>query len=455
MNKPHPVELQMDIPESFKEARDEKSEQQYIEEWWKVFDDPVLNDLMDRAFSSSFDLKQAFARLEQLEALSRSAAASRWPFLNIEGQYGREKTPGFFGDNKGDSYRLSLSAGYEIDVWQKLKAGAEAASLEAGASLEDIKAVFISLSAQLADLYYFAAEQRAQLELYDRLTASFEDTLDRVESRYREGLVPAIDVYQSRQSLAGAQAGKSVFESNLAVTEHALAILLGRYPGRDAAGKLATLPAIPDAFPTGLPSGLLARRPDVQAVFLRLKASDERIASAIADRFPAFNLLGSYGRSSTAFSTGDISGIFWNVLVSLAQPVLDGGRRSAEVDRSRAIFKENLVLYHGKVLAAFQEVEDALAKNRADEERLARTEEKVRASRNAHRLAVEQYMQGLTDYLPVLAAQQLLFNSESAVLSVRRQMVSDRILLARALGGEWMDEAVEDYLQASKGKEDN
>ncbi len=446
VHKPQPVELPAPVPESFIEATSTTYTDYPIEKWWKIFGDENLNEMMDEAFQNNLDIKKAFARLEQLKAVARSSSANEQPFLNVDGQYSRESSPGFLGDYTGDSYRYSLSAGYELDLWKKYKSLTNSAKLEMEASREDIKALYLSLSAQLVDLYFLAVEQRAQLRLIDRTIASFEDTLERVEIRYREGLVPALDVYQARQNLAMVRASRPTFEANLALTEHAVATLLGRYPEKETADELAVLPVIPDAFPVGLPSDVLARRPDIQAALLRLKASDEKIASAIADRFPTFNLLGSYGKSSTAFSTGDISGVFWNLILSLAQPIIDGGRRSAEVERTRAVFKENLALYHKAVLTSLQEVEDALSRNRASEEQITFLKEKIDSSSNALRLSIDRYMEGLSDYLPVLSAQQSLYDSESALLSARRQLISDRVQIAKALGGEWMDEIIDNYL---------
>jgi NodT family efflux transporter outer membrane factor (OMF) lipoprotein len=279
------------------------------------------------------------------------------------------------------------------------------------------------------------------LELTDRNIAAFADTLERVESRYREGLVPALDVYQSRQNLAAARSRRPEFEKALAAAEHALAVLLGRYPGRGIVEKDRELPpAVPD-FPAGLPSELLARRPDVQAGLLRLQASDARIAAAIADCFPALRLTGSYGGQSTELADLLASGnIFWNLLLNIAQPLFDGGRRAAEVDRSRAVFRENLAAYHQSVLAAFREVEDALTAGRTVQERIARLGEREEASAAALRLALDRYLQGLSDFLPVLTAQGLHFDAQSQLLAARRQFIADRITLARALGGVWMEQ---------------
>jgi outer membrane protein TolC len=218
-------------------------------------------------------------------------------------------------------------------------------------------------------------------------------------------------------------------------------VLLGRYPGRGVVNGQQGLPEeIPD-FPAGIPSQLLARRPDVEADLQRLKASDDRIAAAIADRFPALSLTGSYGGQSAEL--GDLLGsgnILWNVLLNIAQPLFDGGRRAAEVDRTRAVFRENLAGYHQSVLTAFREVEDALAAGRTGANRIARLRDAEQASAAALRLALDRYLQGLSEYLPVLTAQGLYFDSQSQLLAARRQLIADRITLARSLGGMWMEE---------------
>ena len=367
--------------------------------------------------------------------------SAKWVNLNIEGSGGRARKAGI----EAGTYSLSASASYELDLWKKAGSKTDASRLDAFASEEDLRTAYISISAQLADLYYLAVEQRLQLELADRIIASFQDTLNRVERRYREGLVPAIDVYQSRQGLAGAKAQRPVFESTLAVTVNSLSVLLGRFPGKDIKGGIKELKDIA-ALDTGLPSQLLARRPDIRAALLRVRAGDRRVAAAVADRFPSFNLIGSYGGTSEKLKTVlDSPNILWNVLLQAALPVLDGGRRKAGVTRSEAAFREDLISYHKAVLNAFKEVEDALVKISTSEKRIAMLGEIVSASENSLRLSLENYMQGLTDYLPVLLEQKRHFEAKSKLLSARRQVISDRIQLVRALGGEWVDEIMNKY----------
>jgi NodT family efflux transporter outer membrane factor (OMF) lipoprotein len=443
------------MPEAYSEAEGEGSAAQDVGRWWERFGDERLNAFMEEAFRQNLDLAQAYERLRQAQAAARITGSSRSPLLNIKGSAGRARQAGPLGAATQDSYGLSAAASYEIDLWQKLKSGTDAAHLDALALRADVKALYISFSARLADLYYLALEQRAQLELSDRTIEAFQDTLERVERRYREGLVAALDVYQSRQNLAAARAQRPVFKSTLDVTLHELAVLLGRFPGKEISGADGELPEAP-AFPVGIPSQLLTRRPDIEAALLRLEAKDKRVGAAVADRFPSFNLVGGYGGASEKLrSVLDSPNIFWNLLVQAAQPVLDGGRRKAEVERSEAVFGEALAGYQQAVLRAFQEVEDAFSKSRATQERILMLKEGVAAAESALRLALDRYLQGLGDYLPVLTAQQRFYDSKSALLAAERQLISDRIQLARALGGGWAEPVVQQRLAAENtGKED-
>ena len=441
----------VDMPSSYSTKGESPSPP--IGKWWTRFEDDKLNQLMEQAFKYNLDIAQSYERLRQAQTAIRITNAERGLFVNVDASGGRARQPGMTGAVTADTYSLSAAAGFEIDLWGKLRSKAKAARLDALASEQNLKSMFISISAQLTDLYFLAAEQRAQLELSDQTIASFQDTLDRVNRRYSAGLVPAVDVYQARQNLASAKAQRPLFESRLTESLNAIAVLTGNFPRQEIDGYTDQLIA-PPFFPAGLPSQLLISRPDIQAALFSLMASDKRIGAAIADRFPSFNLIGSYGGSSDEVkSVLDSPNIFWNILLQAAQPILDSGRRRAEVDRTEAVFRENLAVYHKTVLNAFREIEDALAGIRASEERIKMLNETVSASDNSLRLALDRYMNGLTDYLPVLTAQLSHFNTKSSLLAERRQLISDTVQLARALGGEWTDQVTSQYISHIKTEE--
>lgn len=429
-----------ELPDSFSGTSDEVKPSASIGRWWESFRDPGLNTFMEEVLNNNPDIIRAYERMKQQEALFRITDSSRGLILNIEGSAGRSRQPGLSGSMTSDSYSLSAAASYEIDLWKKLESRSRAAELDKLASKEDLRAIYITVSAELVDLHYLAQEQTAQLKLSEQIIESFSDTLERVEGRYQAGTVPALDLYQSRQNLLSAEAEKHLFESRLSVTLNAISVLAGRFPSREDDNYSYDLPEI-EPLNTGIPSQLLKRRPDIRATLLRLEADDSRISAAIADRFPSFNLVGSYGGSSTKLRTIlDSPNILWTIAVQAIQPVLDAGRRKAEVERTEAVYREKMALYHKTVLTAFKEVEDALARGRASKERIGLIVARVSASESSLRLVLDRYMQGVGDYLPVLDAQQRFYNARRSLLTERRQLISDRVQLARALGGEWMDE---------------
>jgi len=246
-----------------------------------------------------------------------------------------------------------------------------------------------------------------------------------------------LDLYQSRQNLSFARSQRPLFESRLQETLNALSVLLGRFPDQGLLAEKGELPPAP-VIPAGLPSEVLVRRPDVRAAALRLQAGDRRAAAAVAERFPSFSLVGAYGGTSDELGRVlDSPNIFWNLLLNVIQPVTDGGRRKAEAERAEAVYQEALAGYRLVVLNAFRDVTDALARGAATSERLDALENRVADAESARRLAVDRYLQGLSDYVPVLTAQQQYYDARSTLISARRQLLSDRIGLARALGGEW------------------
>lgn len=425
-----PVEL----PGNFLEAPGPALEKTASGKYWHSFNDETLNVVVEETLANNLDIARAAARLSQLEAAARVSGAARLPFLNLTGRAGRERQISMFGSSHNDIHSLSLAAGYEIDFWKKIKNTTDAAKLRAFASKQDLRALYISISAQAADLYYLMVEQRAQLTLTNEIISSYHDTLERIESRYREGLVPALDVYQARQNILAAQIRKPAFEKNLAIAAHGLSILGGRFPEKAEVAGLADLPDIDRDITAGIPAQLLSARPDVEAAFLRLKAKDADVAAAIAERFPSFNIM-------AAVTEPGISGsdLLWNVILEAVQPLFDGGRRRAGVDIKKAEFDEELANYKQVLLRAVKEVEDALASRRTTLQRIELLTERIDVTGATLRLATDQYFEGLSDYLQVLTAQVIHFEVQSQLLSARKELISDHISLMRALGGNWMD----------------
>ena len=450
LHEPSPVTLPVEPPPGYLESRESGMTNAPTERWWLAFQDEQLNRLMEELFRQNLELTQLIARLDQVESLVRINRSAQLPFLSSDGSLSRSQQPGLNDDFIGNTEQLSLVAGFELDLWGKLKARTKAAQLDYAAGQEDLQTLYIGLSARLADLYFLAVEQRAQMALNDQLVASYVDTEQRVERRYRLGLAPAIDMYQSRQTQTAARSIRYLYEARLAEAEHAISVLLGRYPEQNKNGALAELPVAPDLPGVGIPTDLLNNRPDLRAALTRVEAADERVAAAIADRFPTISLSGSYGTLRQDVTAGLLSGEFWSLLGNLSMPIVDGGRRRAEVDRQQAALREAVALYQQTVLNAFKDVEDALANNYATAQRLEQLAATAEATGATLRLSTDRYLAGLDDYLPVLTAQRTDFETRSNLLAAQRQLLVDRISLARALGGSWMQDQMNARLQTEK-----
>jgi NodT family efflux transporter outer membrane factor (OMF) lipoprotein len=393
---------------------------------------------MGRCFDRNLSLAQSLARLRQALAISRQRSADRMPSLNLEAGGGKSKQIGVAGDGIGTSYSVSLAARYEIDFWDRLESLSEAQRLETEATMQDRYALVLSLSAQVAENYYLMVEQRAKLSLIDKIIEARRENLNLVEARYNEGVVPAVDLYQAGQNLAYARSQRPGVEEILIKTAHALSVLVGEYPDQSIGGNIRQLPDMPEVFPLGLPSDLLKHRPDIRSSMLKLQAADQQTAAAVAARFPSVNLLASYGYAGSDFGTG-ISGTVWNLAGNLAMPLIDWQKRKSEVERNEAVFSERLAGYQQTMLTAFQEVEDALTANRSAMASIERIHAEVTEAEHTLRLSLDRYTDGLSDYLPVLTAQNNYFDSEIRLLSARRKLISARISLARAIGGKWME----------------
>ncbi|MCF6178899.1 MAG: efflux transporter outer membrane subunit [Geopsychrobacter sp.] len=445
--------LQMEPPISQTSRYVERTGEQAtpsLERWWLSFHDPQLNQLMDQLFTHNLQLEEAFARTEQAQSALRIAASARLPTINLGGQGSRELVPGFIGNSYALNYRFSAQSSFELDLWGKLKNRRQAALKQAEAGKNQLETLYLSLSAQLADLYYFSVEQRSQIRLLNQTINSYQETLQRIEDRYRQGLTSALELYQARQNLTTAKAGRPNLEKNLASAEHGISNLLGHVPTRGISGTLTKLPTFAEQFPAGIPADLLQRRPDILTLFNQLQSADAELAAAIADRLPSLNLAANYGFLQNDFGIGTLTGSFWQLLIQPAVPLMDGGRRRAEVARNRALVRERIAGYRQGVLVALREVEDALSANQKGDERLKLLTSSLAAAKASRKLRFNNYLRGLNDYLPVLSSERVVLQAKNELVATRRQLISDRITLARSLGGAWMETEIHQRFSAKK-----
>jgi NodT family efflux transporter outer membrane factor (OMF) lipoprotein len=441
-----------ELPSSYRQDKQQNTET-LPDRWWQSFGDPQLNQLQLQLLDSNLDLLQALHRLQQLEALQRVSAASRWPSLNLSGALNRGKPAGSSNPTISTSEQVSLAASYEVDLWNRLRDKATAAELRRKAGQLEVQTLLLSLTAQLAEQYFLAAEQRAQLQLVNGQIGHYRELIETIGNRYRAGLAEARELYQARQNLARAEALLPQYRTGLTRAENSIALLLGQLP-QPQLTRLDTLPELTSAVDAGLPASLLTQRPDVAAALTNLRAADRELAAALADRLPAINLSATAAYSATQLARGDIDGTFWTLALGLAQPLFDGGRREAQSDRQRAVRDEQLANYQQVIFTAVQEVVTSLAADNNSAERQKWLQLQLQASRQELLLSHDNYRHGLLSSQDLLASEIRYLEISSQNIAAQRQWLSNRISLARALGGNWMAAELAKQQQTLSDKRD-
>lgn len=406
------------------------------EKWWKSFRRGDLNRLEANALRDNLDLQQAWARLRQSEAAARQAGASLYPQLDAGGTYQRtwrDSSP--TGNTATSFFEAGASAGYEIDLWGKIRSGRSAAEAEAGATAADLQATALTISAGVADRWVEIIESRQQLSLLDRQLKTNRTQLELVELRFQNSQASSLDVLQQRQTVARTQSQVPTTEAQLELSRHALNFLLGKPAGEAVSIDWERIPSLPPLPATGVPSDLLAQRPDVRAALMRIEAADWNVAAARADRLPSIGI-----SAGAAGNTNHFEDIFddWlaNFAGRLTAPILDGGRRRLEVEKQLAVVDQAIAAYRDAVLRALKEVEDALVFERKVRERLSALEHELGLARTTLGEARNRYANGLSDYLNVTAALVTMQNLERDQITAASSVFKARIALHRALGGK-------------------
>lgn len=407
------------------------------EKWWLAFNDDNLNNLMEGALSGNLNIRGTWDRLEQARAIAGKSGAAIFP--SLEGSAGASRTVNkISGAEKTYSsiFSLGLAASYELDLWGRVRSAKNAAELDVLASQEDLYASVISLTAEVASVWYRLAEQRGQIKLLNRQIKTNEKYLDLVIFKFRGAQVPVTDVLQQRQSLESTRAEKIIAESNRIILEHQLATLLGKTTESIVIPEKSELPMLLPLPDTGLPAELIKRRPDIRMAYFRAQAADQRLTAAISERFPRISL--SAGIETNA---GEINNLFKNWLSNLTgnliAPLIDGGRRASEVDRTEAVYSELIHVYGQVVLKSLREVEDALAQESHQHRLLESLNKQLALSKTSSDQAREKYIHGSMDFLRFLTSILAHQGLERGKLKSQRELIDYRINLYRALAGGW------------------
>lgn len=416
-------------------------------DWWKRFDDPVLNQLIDEAVKNNFDLQAAAARVEQAAAQAGIARAALLPQLNANAGYqsGRSSSqlvsPGTPLVN--DVRAANLTAAWELDLWGKLRRGNEAARASYQASRYDRDAAQLALSAQVAQTYFQLRALDAQLDIAKRTLHSREESLKLQTKRFQGGLISELEQRQAEAEAASARAAVPQIARSLEQTETALGVLLGHSPKQLAAGNVARGKDInslanPPDVPADLPSSLLERRPDVASSEQQLIAANARIGVAKAAYFPSISLTGALGSQSLSLDSLFTSATrTWSFAGNAAAPIFNFGATGYNVDAANAGQKQALAQYQKTVQSAFKDALDSLAANNSAREVLQAQTTQLAALNRTLKLAGLRYNNGYASYLDVLDAQRNSFQAELNLVNAKLDRLNTTIGVYKALGGGW------------------
>ncbi|MBK1671273.1 hypothetical protein CKO28_25055 [Rhodovibrio sodomensis] len=442
-----PVDTRADLPERFSAS----GEAPRPDPWWRAFEDPQLTKLVERALEHRPSLRETWARLAQARAIAGRTAAERWPSLDATGEASRQdsgdlraesggargprSSPAAVQGSDGQSYNVGLSASYELDLWGRIDARADAARLDARATRQQLEAAALSLSGEVADTWYRLVAERARLDLLRRQLETNRTVERIVEVRVLQGQAGLADLLRQRELVQQTQEQIAAAEGQVRLIENELAVLLGRAPRNGDLPDARRLPDTPALPRTGVPAELIARRPDVQEALLRVKAADKRVAAAIAERFPRIDLTASL--RSAAARPGDLLTTWTsNLAAQLSLPLFDAGRRKAEVDRTEAVVAQRLAAFEDTALTALREVEDALARFDQQRRRIDRLNRQIDLARQSVERLRARYVNADADYLDVLDTLTRVQTLERQLISARRQRLAARVTLSRALAGD-------------------
>ncbi len=419
--------------------------------WWESFGDRELDGLVESAFGGNLDLRAAYARLAAADAAVRVGYAAYIPSVSAGADVNTSRSVFNFGGGQGpvpgggafgvelSQFNLQAALSYEVDLWGRFYGQAMAGVAEMAASEGDLATMHVTVSATVVDTWLQLIEQNATLALIEEQRKVNATYLELVELRFRQGQASALDVFQQRQRVAALDAQVPPLKAQLDVLGYQLAVLLGRPPGAVSVstGRLPELPPVPEV---GIPAVLLAQRPDVRAAQARVVAADHRVGSAIGARFPRLSLSASGGFRGFDVVNGLFDNWLYNLVAGLTAPLTDQVRLEAEERQARARLEEQVANYGQAVLGALREVEEALTREVRQDALLEELDKQLEVAEATLAEARRRYFNGLSDYLPVLTALETQQTTEQRALAARRQRLSIRVQLCRALGGAWLDD---------------
>ncbi len=439
---------QGDTPTAFKhaaraegKAESEGAHYDIPEQWWRVYNDEVLNDLQNQLLAGNQTIVLSQAQLAQVLATYEGSQQARLPSLSANAASSRSASPSgttpSSAVNPNNSHSLQLAANWELDLWGRLSNASLTAQQNLQASLADLASVKLSAQAALCQTYFSLRSSEAQMSLLADTQAQYEKALQLTRIRYEGGVSPKSDTLQAQIQLNNATMQWQSSAQQRRQYEHAIAVLLGLAPSRFALPVTGQMPKVM-AVPKILPSELLARRPDLASARSKLGAALAQQGVAQAAFFPAIVLSASTGfRNTSLANLINAPSFLWSLGASAAQAILDGGQRQQAKAQAAASVDAQTAAYRQQVLIALQEVEDQLSLSQNIAEQLALQSQNLAQSQQNAAIVAEQYKAGSVNYLNVTTANVSVLNAHSSLLALKNSQLSALNVLLKNAAGRW------------------
>ena len=402
------------------------------DKWWTAFNDEQLNILIDSALQSNLDLAATWQQFLASRAIVAREAGDKWPQIAASAQSAINlPEPDFVG---GENTQLGLSANYELDLWGRIRSSVQAEKFRSEASLYDYRTAAISLSAEIATTWYQLIAAKKQLQITKDQISTNEDIIKLIRTRFVGGQIRAVDILRQAQLLESTKEQQIIFETNVALLENQLTVLLGKQPQLSVTFETTDLPTLPELPEAGMPLELIRRRPDIQQSYAVLLAADRDMASAVRSKYPRLSVSARGQLRSNSFQN-----LFDNWAYTLAgnilAPLFYGGQLSAEVDRTQAIKQQRLLEYGQTTLEAFQEVENGLIQEIKQKQRVDNIGRQLELAQKSNRQLRVEFLNGFSPYLDVLIGLDAEQQLRRDYIVSQRQLILIRIALYRALAG--------------------
>jgi len=430
----------VDIPTAWR-VSDKDAKQLANLTWWETFNDPVLNQLVTDALHENKDLLIASARMEEYAARYGVSRADLFPQVGAGADAYRQKNtlPGTNLKGRYNTYDAFLSASWEIDLWGRIRRQNEAARAQLLASEHGRRGVVLSLISNVVSAYINLRDLDRQLEIAIATAKTREASYKVFQYRFDGGVISLAELSQNKSQYEEALATIPVLEKAIAQQENALSVLLGRNPGPIKRGKTIDELSMP-GVPAGLPSGLLARRPDILESEQNLVAANALIGVAKAAYFPSISLTGTTGVASSDLSNlFDSSSGTWQYGAKVNLPIFTAGKIASQVRVAEAQQQQALLAYQRSVQIAFREVNDALIDQQQTRAQLETQRSQVGSLQQYAQMANLRYDNGYTSYIEVLDAERSLFNAQLQTTKTQQALFQSMINLYKAMGGGWLE----------------